>query len=216
MNNTTELVFILDKSGSMYELTADTIGGFNSLIRKQRAQEGECLVTTVLFNEEHVLLHDRLPLASIPAMDQKQYCTCGCTALIDALGDSISHIANIHKYAPPEHVPAHTMFVIITDGMENASHRYSSDQVKAMVGERKEKYGWEFIFIGANIDSVQTAARYGIDADRAADYHADAEGTAVLYDNVSETVACLRSGKALNADWSEPIRRDYKSRKKNK
>ena len=152
-NNITELVFILDRSGSMSGLEGDTIGGFNSMIEKQRRQEGECYVSTVLFDNFSEVIHDRVKLSEIKNMTEDDYYVRGCTALIDAIGSAIHHIANVHKYARPEDVPEHTMFVIMTDGMENASHRYSSDKVKKMIECEKERYGWEFLFIGANIDS---------------------------------------------------------------
>lgn len=219
-NNITELVFILDRSGSMSGLEADTVGGFNSLIEKQRRQEGECFVSVVLFDNVSQVLYDRVKLADVRKMTQDDYSVRGCTALIDAIGGAIHHIGNIHKYARPEDVPEHTMFVITTDGMENASRRYSSDQVKKMVERQKNKYGWEFLFIGANIDSVQTARRFGIGADRAVNYHADSKGTSVLYEAVSCSVAHMRSGAAIQDDWAESINRDYNnrqsSRRKNK
>lgn len=212
-NNTTELVFILDRSGSMSGLESDTIGGFNSLIEKQRRQEGECYVSTVLFDNVSEVLHDRVRLADVPKMTAADYTVRGCTALIDAIGGAIHHIGNIHKYARPEDVPAHTMFVITTDGMENASHRYSSDEVKKMIERQKGKYGWEFLFIGANIDAVQTAAHFGIDRDRAVNYRADSQGTQVLYDTVSETVCAMRCNQPLASDWGERIEEDNKNRK---
>ena len=160
-NNITELVFILDRSGSMAGLESDTIGGFNSMIEKQKKQDGGCYVSTVLFDDESEVLHDRVTLGDIPKMTDNDYTVRGCTALIDAIGGAIHHIGNIHKYARNEDVPEHTMFVITTDGQENASHRYTSEQVKKMIERQKEKYGWEFLFIGANIDAVETAARSG-------------------------------------------------------
>ena len=184
-NNITELVFILDRSGSMAGLESDTIGGFNSMIEKQKRQDGVCYVSTVLFDDESEVLHDRIKLADIPKMTEDDYCVCGCTALIDAIGGAIHHIGNIHKYARNEDVPEHTMFVVITDGQENASHRYTSEQVKRMIERQKEKYGWEFLFIGANIDAVETAKRYGIGKDRAVNYNADEKGTQVLYESVA-------------------------------
>ncbi len=213
-NNLTELIFILDRSGSMASLEADTIGGFNAMIKKQKSEEGECLVSTVLFNTQSKVLHDRVNLADVPTMTEKDYTASGGTALIDALGDAIRHIGNIHKYARPEDVPAHTVFVITTDGMENASCRYDSDKVKGMISRQKEKYGWEFLFIGANIDAVETAARYGIGADRAVNYHADTTGTAVLYDTVSATVGQVRGNRPIGTDWSDGIRKDFEKRKK--
>lgn len=211
--NLTELVFILDRSGSMAGLEGDTIGGFNAMIEKQRKQEGECFVSTVLFDNVSEVLHDRVKLKKIKPMTDSDYTVRGCTALIDAIGGAIHHISNIHKYARPKDVPEHTVFVITTDGMENASHIYSRDQVKAMIEKQKEKYGWEFLFIGANIDAVETAARYGIREDRAVNYHADSRGTRVLYESVSNVVDCVRSNKCIEEDWSISIEEDYNSRK---
>ena len=216
-NNVTEIVFILDKSGSMAGLESDTIGGFNSMIEKQKKQEGLCFVSTVLFDNESKVLHDRVKLTDIPKMTDRDYTVRGCTALIDAIGGAIHHIGNIHKYARPEDVPEHTMFVITTDGQENASHRYTSEEVKKMIEYRREKYGWEFLFIGANIDAVETAARYGIGADRAVNYNADGEGTHILYETVSKAVCNVRASAPLSTDWSEDINADYQHRgKKNK
>lgn len=163
----------------MSGLESDTIGGFNALIEKQKKQDGECFVSTVLFDNVSEVLHDRVKLSEIKPMTDKDYTVRGCTALIDAIGGAIHHIGNIHKYARPEDVPEHTMFVITTDGLENASHQYSSDEVKKMVERQKEEYGWEFLFIGANIDSVETAKHFGIGADRAVNYHADHQGIMV-------------------------------------
>ncbi len=213
-NNLTELVFILDRSGSMAGLEADTIGGFNSMIEKQRKQEGECFVSTVLFDHVSEVLHDRVRLSDIQPMTEGDYTVRGSTALIDALGGAIHHIGNVHKYARPEDVPAHTMFVITTDGMENASRRYTSEQVKAMIERQKSKYGWEFIFIGANIDAVKTAARYGIDRDRAVNYNADGQGTQILYESVAKAVCNVRACAPLSADWRADLDADYQARKK--
>lgn len=213
-NNITELVFILDRSGSMAGLESDTIGGFNSMIEKQKKQNGKCYVSTVLFDSEIEVLHDRLPLEKIPKMTENDYETRGCTALLDAIGGAIHHIANIHKYARPEDVPENTMFVITTDGMENASHKYSSDLVKQMIKQEKEKYGWEFLFIGANIDAVETAAKFGIEKDRAVNYNADSKGTRILYESVNEAVCNIRTNRPLCADWSKNIAKDYNNRKK--
>ena len=216
-NSITELVFILDRSGSMAGLESDTIGGFNSMIEKQKKQDGACFVSTVLFDNESEVLHDRMKLADIPKMTDRDYTVRGCTALIDAIGGAIRHIGNIHKYARPEDVPEHTMFVITTDGLENASRHYSSEQVKQMIERQKEKHGWEFLFIGANIDAVETAARYGIGRDRAVNYHADRQGTQVLYQTVNDAVCCFRSSQPLQTSWSEQINADFQRRgKKNK
>lgn len=211
-NNITELVFILDKSGSMCDLVEDTIGGFNSLIEKQKAQEDDCKVTTVLFDNTMSTVHDRVSLDEVEPMTDDDYVPFGCTALIDAIGSTVEHIEKIHKYARREDVPESTMFVIITDGLENASHIYSSGKVKKMIEKRKEKDGWEFLFIGANIDSVETARGFGINEDRAIDYRADHSGTKVVYETVSKAVGCMRASRPLQQSWSEDIERDYKSR----
>ena len=191
--NLTELVFILDRSGSMAGLEADTIGGFNAMTQKQRKEPGEALVSTVLFDNETQVIHDRVPLEKVPALTQKEYYVRGCTALLDAVGGAIHHIGNVHKYAREEDRPEKTLFVITTDGMENASRRYTYDKVKAMIEHQREKYGWEFLFLGANIDAAREAARFGIRADRAANYHADHIGTEVIYEAVSEAVCQVRS-----------------------
>ena len=214
--NLTELVFIIDRSGSMAGLESDTVGGFNSMIERQRRQEGECYVSTVLFDNFSEVLHDRVSLADIPPMTDKEYTVRGCTALIDAIGGAIHHIGNIHKYARAEDVPEHTVFVITTDGEENASHRYTSEQVKKMIERQKTKYGWEFLFVGANIDAVETAARYGIDRDRAVNYHADETGTRIMYDSLSDAVCCVRAAAPLGAKWREELDEDYKKREKGK
>jgi len=213
-NNVTELVFILDRSGSMAGLEGDTIGGFNAMIEKQKEQEGECCVSTVLFDNVSSVLHDRIKLNEVPKMTEEDYFVGGSTALIDAIGGAIKHICNIHKYARLEDVPEHTVFVITTDGQENASHIYSSAQVKKMIKRQKEKFGWEFLFIGANIDAVETAARYGIDEDRAVNYNADSKGTRILYNTVASAVSKVRSSAPLGADWCEKIEEDYRSRRK--
>lgn len=210
--NLTEMVFILDKSGSMAGLVGDTIGGFNSLIERQRRQPGEALVSTVLFDNFSTVLHDRVPLERIPPMTERQYVPGGCTALIDALGGAIRHIGNVHKYAREEDRPEHTIFVITTDGMENASRFYSSDAVKAMVKRQKQKYGWEFLFLGANIDAVETAARYGIGEDRAVTFVNDPEGQALNYAGVSEAVRQVRASEPLCPEWKRDIEEDYRKR----
>ena len=212
-NNFTELVFILDRSGSMAGLEKDTIGGFNAMLEKQRREEGKCLISTVLFDNDTEVLHDRAKLEDVRPMTEKEYSVRGCTALMDAIGGAIHHIGNVHKYARPEDVPAKTMFIITTDGCENASRRYGSDRVKEMIERQKKRYGWEFLFIGANIDAVETAARYGIDRDRAVNYRADGEGTRVLYDTVANAVCCLRKKQAVPDGWSAPIDEDYHNRK---
>ena len=211
--NLTEMVFILDKSGSMSGLEADTIGGFNSMIERQKNEEGEALVSTVLFSDNSTVIHDRVDIAKVEPLTRQQYFVSGCTALIDAIGGAIHHIGNVHKYAREEDVPEHTIFVITTDGMENASHRYTSDQVKAMVKRQKEKYGWEFLFLGANIDAVETAAHFGIMEDRAVTFHNDSQGQQLNYRVVSETMSCLRACAPVGREWKEEIEEDFKSRK---
>ena len=189
----TELVFILDRSGSMRGLEGDTIGGFNSMLAKQKQEPGECLVSTVLFDNETEVIHDRVPLEKVPELTDREYFVRGCTALLDAVGGAIHHIGNVHKYARPEDRPERTLFVITTDGMDNASKRYDYDKVKTMIERQKEKYDWEFIFLGANIDAAKEAARFGISADRAVRYESDHEGTALNYAVINETVSCMRA-----------------------
>ncbi len=213
-NGICELVFILDRSGSMSGLESDTIGGFNSMIKKQKKQDGECFVSTVLFDDEWEMIHDRVKLPEIEPMTDKEYSVGGCTALIDAIGGAIHHIDKIHKYIRPEDVPEHTMFVITTDGMENASHIYNSNQVKEMIETHKEKYDWEFIFVAANIDAVETAKSFGIKENRAVNYHADPKGTSCLYESVSDAVCGVRMGCAMKDNWSKKLKEDFKSRKK--
>ena len=212
--NLTELVFILDRSGSMYGLEKDTMGGFNSMLHKQKKCEGDAFVSTVLFDNESVVIHDREDIRNINPITEKDFSVGGSTALLDALGGAIHHIGNIHKYARPEDVPEHTVFVITTDGMENASHRYTAEKVKKMVQRQTEKYGWEFLFLGANIDAVETARNIGIAKDRAVNYHSDKEGTAINYAAMSDAIENVRCAKPLTADWKAEIDRDYKSRKK--
>ena len=183
--NLTEIVFILDRSGSMSGLETDTIGGFNSMIEKQKKENGEALISTVLFDNVSEVIHDRVPVQKVEPMTDRDYSVRGCTALLDAIGGAIHHIGNVHKYARKEDVPEHTLFVITTDGMENASRRYDSEKVKKMIERQKEKYGWEFLFLGANIDAVETAKHFGIGADRAVNYHSDREGTQLNYFRVS-------------------------------
>ena len=210
--NLTEMVFILDRSGSMAGLEGDTIGGFNGMIERQREMEGEALVSTVLFSGDSEVIHDRVDIRQVEPMTRRQYCVGGCTALIDAIGGAIHHIGNVHKYAREEDRPEHTVFVITTDGMENASRRYTSDQVKAMVRRQKERYGWEFLFLGANIDAVETAAQFGIAEDRAVTFHNDARGQALNYAGVSEAVRQVRASMPLGRSWKEDIEEDFRSR----
>lgn len=209
----TEIVFILDRSGSMSGLEQDTIGGFNSMIREQKQAEGQALVSTVLFDDEIKVLHDRVNIDHIRKMTREDYFTCGCTALLDAVGMSIDHIGNIHKTAKYNEVPEKTVFVIITDGLENSSCIYSLARIKKMIERQKEKYGWEFLFIGANIDAVHTAGQMGIQQENAVDYVADSKGTRVAYSVLNDAVLNVRRSKSLQADWQEEIKKDYNSRK---
>lgn len=212
----TELVFILDRSGSMGGLEKDTIGGFNSLIGNQKKEEGEALVSTVLFDNETEVLHDRVPVEKLEEMTEKQYYVRGCTALLDAVGGAIHHIGNVHKYAREEDRPEKTLFVITTDGMENASREYTYEKVKEMIERQKEKYGWEFLFLGANIDAVDVAGRMGIRPERAVNYECDSAGTAVNYRAVGKAVSSLRRCKdaepCVCADWAVEVDADYKKR----
>ena len=210
--NLTEMVFILDRSGSMAGLEADTIGGFNSMIERQKKAEGEAIVSTVLFSNNSTVIHDRVDVRKVEPMTDRQYFVGGGTALIDAIGGAIHHIANVHKYAREEDRPEHTIFVITTDGMENASHRYSSDEVKSMVRKEKEQYGWEFLFLSANIDAVETAAHFGIGRDRAVNFRSDARGQALNYKVVSEAVCQVRCNAPLGANWKNEIEADFRSR----
>ena len=210
--NLTELVFILDRSGSMGGLEPDTIGGFNAMLTRQKEQEGEANVTTILFDHEVQLLHDRFPLKAVAPLTEKDYYVRGCTALLDAVGGAIHHIGNIHKYARREDVPEKTLFVITTDGYENASRRYSYETVRRMIERQKEKYGWEFLFLGANIDAAKEAARFGISADRAVSYKCDEAGTALNYEVISEAVCCVRAASPLSADWKRRIDEDVEKR----
>ena len=212
--NLTELVFILDESGSMSGLTSDTIGGFNSLIAKQKKEEGEALVSTVFFSNNSKVIHDRLKLKAVPKLTDRDYVPSGCTALLDAVGDAVHHIANIHKYAREEDVPEKTLFVITTDGMENASRKYSHKDVKKLIERVQEEKGWEFVFLGANIDAAETADSIGISAENAVDYHADCCGTEVLYEAVGCAVSSIRASKGLNKAWKCSVEADNKRRKK--
>ena len=210
----TEIVFILDRSGSMCGLEEDTIGGFNSLIAKQKKEEGKALISTILFDDCTEVLHDRVPLDRFKPMTEDDYYVRGCTALMDALGKAIKHISTIHKYAREEDRPSKTIFIITTDGKENASRQYSSERVKKMVEERKSKYGWEFLFLGANIDAVETAGHFGISKDRAVNYHSDSEGTALNYEVLSDAIGAVRACRPLTAAWKTRIDSDFKKRKR--
>ena len=212
--NLTELVFILDRSGSMAGLEGDTIGGFNAMMEKQKREPGETLVSTVLFDQDTQVIHDRVPLEKLGPLTEEEYYVRGSTALLDAVGGAIRHIGNVHKYAREEDVPEKTLFVITTDGMENASRRYDYDRVKDMIRRQQERYGWEFLFLGANIDAAREAGRFGIRPECAADYHADSRGTRVIYESLAEAVCQVRTCAApLQADWKKEIDRDFKGRK---
>ncbi len=212
--NRTELVFILDRSGSMAGLESDTIGGFNSMLEKQQKEEGEAIITTVLFDNEYQLLHDRFDIHNIRPLTNNEYFVRGSTALLDAVGKTINKTVNVQKHIGEGERADKVLFVIITDGMENASCEYSKNQVKHMIEREKEKYGWEFIFLGANIDAVATARSYGIHSDRAANYYADAMGTKVFYSAVSEAVSEYRTKGNLKKEWKKEIDKDYKNRNK--
>lgn len=217
--NLTELVFILDRSGSMSGLEKDTIGGFNSFIEKQKKEEGECLVSTVLFDDYSDVIYDRVPLNKIEPMNDKQYFVRGCTALLDAVGGAIHHIGNIHKYAREEDRPEKTIFIITTDGMENSSRKYSYQKVKDMVERQREKYDWEFIFLGANIDAVEVAGRFGVREDRAVRYECDGEGTELNFSVLANAVSKIRNTagfccEALDESWADDIKADYARRGK--
>lgn len=209
--NLTELVFILDRSGSMAGLEGDTVGGFNGLISKQKKEEGECLVSVTLFDNVSELLYDRINLKSIRPMTDNDYSVCGCTALLDAVGEEIKRVELIHKYIRDEDIPEHTVFVITTDGMENASRKYTLPQIKTMI-EKKRAKGWQFLFLGANIDAADTASSMGISEDCAADYHADGTGTAVMYEALSEAVCCVRGRGSVEREWKRSVEKDYKNR----
>ena len=209
----TELVFILDRSGSMSGLEKDTIGGFNSMLEKQRKEPGDAVVSTVLFDNETEVIHDRVVIADVPNLTDREYFVRGCTALLDAVGGAIHHIGNVHKYARKEDVPEKTLFIITTDGMENASHHYTYDKVRQMIERQKERYGWEFLFLGANIDATAEAKRFGIDESMAANYHCDEVGTVLNYEVISEAITSVRTSAApLSADWKKKIDADYKKR----
>ena len=217
--NLTELVFILDRSGSMGGLESDTIGGFNSLITKQQKEEGEAYVSTVLFDDKTEVIHDRVDIKKVEKLTDKDYYVRGCTALLDAVGGAIKHIGNIQKYAREEDRPAKTLFVITTDGLENASKRYSVKEVKRMIERQKEKYNWEFLFLGANIDAIEVAGKMGIAPERAANYHCDSVGTALNYSVLEKAVSRVRNCKASEmamafdgGAWKEEIDEDFAAR----
>ena len=211
--NRTELVFILDRSGSMSGLESDTIGGYNAMLEKQKKEAGEATVTTVLFDDKYELLHDRIDLKGIAPITDREYYVRGCTALLDAIGKTIQKIANVQKHTSPENRADKVLFVITTDGMENASREYTYDKIRALVERQKQEYGWEFLFLGANIDAISTARRFGIGADRAVNYHADSAGTRLNYDAVGKAVSAVRAGRPLSAEWRKDIDADYRGRK---
>ena len=216
--NLTEIVFILDRSGSMSGLEKDTIGGYNSLIRKQKKEDGEAIVSTVLFDDMQEVLHDRVNLRRVKPITEDEYYVRGCTALLDALGGAIHHIGNVHKYARKEDRPDKTLFIITTDGMENASRRYTYAQVKRMIERQKSRYGWEFLFLGANIDAIAEAGKIGIDASRAVNYECDDRGTAINYRALERAVSKVRRANSemeceeMLADWKDEIEADYQER----
>ena len=217
--NLTEIVFILDRSGSMSGLESDTIGGFNSMISKQQKEEGDAIVSTVLFDDQTEVIHDRVPIGKVKKLADDDYYVRGCTALLDAVGGAIHHIGNVHKYARAEDRPAKTLFVITTDGLENASRRYSFKDVKKMIKRQKEKYNWEFLFLGANIDAIKVAGSMGISRVRAANYNCDKVGTALNYQVLEAAVSRVRKCKAADmanafsgGAWKEDIDRDFEER----
>ncbi|MDR3322004.1 MAG: hypothetical protein LBS93_06095 [Synergistaceae bacterium] len=211
-NGITELVFILDRSGSMEGLEGDTIGGYNAMLARQKSSSGEAVMTTVLFDDRYELLHDRANIKDVEPITERAYYARGGTALLDAVGRTISKIGNAQKHTSPKYRADKTVFVITTDGMENASREYSASKVRSMVERQKERYGWEFIFLGANIDAVATAEQFGIDADRAANYHADGVGTLLHHKVVSEAILNIRERGVMPKDWASRIDEDYRRR----
>ena len=212
-SNLTEIVFILDRSGSMSGLEADTIGGFNAMLDRQKRTPGDVLVSTVLFHNESAVLHDRVPLQDVRPLTQEDYQAGGTTALLDAVGGAIRHIRNVHRYARPEDVPGKTLFVITTDGMENASRFYGVDRVKELIERQTEEHGWEFLFLGANIDAIETARQVGIGADRAVNYHADSAGTRLNYEAVGDAMLDLRASAGISSGWKRRVEEDYSRRR---
>ena len=210
----TEIIFILDRSGSMEGLEADTIGGFNSMMRKQASEPGDALVSTLLFDNDVEVIHDRLNIKDVPEITSKEYYVRGCTALLDAVGGAIKHISMIHKYARKEDIPEKTLFIITTDGMENASRLYSYDDVRSMVEHQKSKHGWEFIFLGANIDAATEASRYGIDSSMAVNYNCDSEGVGISFKVMEDVVRSYRNTCEAPKNWRKRIDYDFKSRGK--
>ena len=212
--NLTEIVFILDRSGSMAGLEDDTVGGFNAMVEKQKKESGEALLSAVLFSNDSEVIYDRTDIQKVEPMTDRQYCVRGCTALLDAIGGAVHHIANVHKYAREEDRPGKTIFVITTDGMENASRRYNYADVQKMVQHEQEKYGWEFLFLGANMDAISAARSFGIRADRAVRYECDGEGVSVNFACISETIANARRGKGIDTAWCAPIAANFRKHRK--
>lgn len=208
----TELVFILDKSGSMGGLEADTIGGYNAMLEKQKAVEGECHITTVLFDNNYELLHDRIDIRAVSPITAKEYQVGGSTALLDAIGRTINKIGNAQKHTADDYRAEKVMFIIITDGEENSSREYSAPRIKQMIEHQKNRYGWEFLFLGANIDAVETAGRFGISPDHAQNYLADSEGVELNFRVMNEAVASYRENDTMPENWNNEIKKDYKRR----
>lgn len=211
-NNLSELVFILDRSGSMSGLEKDTIGGFNSMLKKQKDEEGEAIITTVLFDNRYELLHDRINIKGISPITEEEYYVRGATALLDAVGKSIKKIENAHKHTLEAERPSKVLFVITTDGMENSSRIYNYEKIKRMIEDKKKEFGWEFIFLGANIDAVKAAKSIGISEDRATNYNSDSKGTILNYEVISETVSSIRANRVISDKWKDKIEKDYKKR----
>jgi uncharacterized protein YegL len=211
-NNNIEIVFILDRSGSMGGLESDTIGGYNSFLKKQQEESGLARITTVLFDCSYEIIHDRLDLRTVSPLTDREYFVRGSTALLDAIGKTINKIGNVQKHSKPEYRADKVLFVITTDGMENSSREFTYEQIRQMIERQKSRYGWEFIFLGANIDAVETAGRFGISVDRAQNYHADSEGTELNFRVMSETVARYRASSVMPEDWNKEIDEDYKRR----
>lgn len=211
----TELVFILDRSGSMSGLEGDTIGGYNAILEKQKKEEGDVNVTTVLFDDKLEQLHTRISLQEMKPLTDKEYYVRGCTALLDAIGQTIQYMGNVQKYAKEEDRAAKVLFIITTDGQENSSKEYSHTSVKHMIERQKERYQWEFLFLGANIDAIATAKQFGISEDYATNYVADSVGTSLNYMAMNEAISSCREEGAVKKSWKEEVERDYKKRNQN-
>ncbi len=210
-----ELVFILDRSGSMSGLESDTIGGFNSMIHKQKKQEGQANITTVLFDDRIEVIHDRFSLDIIKPLTEEDYYVRGCTSLLDAIGTTIHKIGNIQKYLPDEEKAEKVIFVITTDGLENSSKEYNYEMIKRMIERQKRKYGWEFMFLGANMDAVSEAKKFGIDDNRSVSFHNDSAGVKLNYKTLSNALCSMRSMgrmEVMDENWKADIEADYKKR----